>query len=161
MVLVLAILGLVAASALSSATAQEQGDRAADSDTAVTPVFIPPDEAPDGEALEDSPAEPLKGQLLHDFRDARVVKVEDDAAMQVSDVLAEINGLANGNDEPALQWVIEQIKKDAEVTRLNILLEDAEDQGDDARADAIRGEIEHLSTLDEPVRGIPQEQAYR
>ena len=157
-ILVLSIVWLLPAGALAVAGAQSMADPATTADTI---VVLPADESSEAETLGEFQHQSPDGQLLHDYRDQRVVAVEHDAQAEISAVLAEINKLDSQQDEPTLQREIERIKLDAEITRLKIMIEDAENQGDHDRADALWEEIERLVTLDEPAVGVPQAQPAR
>ena len=159
--LFLVIFWVVAVGALPVGAEQDMGDAGTGSAPTDTRVVVPPEEPFDGEAAEEVQVEPLKGQLLHDYRDERMIKAEQDAQADIAATLAEIDSLDNRGDEPALQREIERIKQDVEMSRLRIMMADAERQGDQDRADKLWAEIEHLSAIEEPVVGIPQKQPAR
>lgn len=157
-ILMLSILWVAATGTLSVAGEQGMGAAATNADAAETEVVMRLDEAVDAEALAGDQIQPVDQQPIHDYRDARWIEVDQDAQADITAVVAEIERLDDRGDEPALQREIERIKLDAEISRLRIMMEDAEKQEDNDRVDAIWAEIEHLSALDEPVVGIPQEQ---
>lgn len=95
---------------------------------------------------------------LHRFADERILAIEDEAREKINAVLDEIDRLADKRGEGELQKEIERIKLDAEIARLQILMQDAEDEEDLELADELREEIEHLETLDEPAIGVSNEQ---
>lgn len=97
-------------------------------------------------------------EAVHAFADDRVVAIEKEARGKIQAVLEEIDQLADKSDEGELQKKIERIKLDAEIARLRINLEDAEDAQDSDRAFEISDEIDHLENLDRPAIGVPEEQ---
>jgi len=100
----------------------------------------------------------LQAEGVYRFADERIVAIEDEAREKINAVLDEIDRLADKSDEGELQKEVEEIKLDAEIARLTILMQDAEDAEDFDLADELGEEIEHLATLDEPVIGVPEAQ---
>jgi len=92
------------------------------------------------------------------YVDERIRAVESDAQQKIQAILGEIGLLADKSDEAELQKDIERIKRDAEVARLGIEMEIAEDGGDFEAALKITEELEHLRKLEEPVVSFAEEQ---
>ena len=111
--------------------------------------------------LEDGTEEALSSYPEKDvvpaFVDDRLAAIESEAQEKIQTVLLEIE-IFEGGDEGELQKQIETIKRDAEIARLGIRLEDAEEAQDFELAYQIREEIEHLENLGEPVVGFPDKQ---
>ena len=95
---------------------------------------------------------------VHAFVDDRVVAIENEAQERIRGVIGEIRQLEDRSNEGELQKEIERIKRDTEIARLKMYLEDAEDAQNYRLADEMRAEIEHLENLDQPVIGVPAEQ---
>lgn len=95
---------------------------------------------------------------VYRFADEHILALEDEAREQINAILDEIDQLADKSDEGELQKEIEKIKLDAEINRLKILMQDAEDAEDLALADELWEEVDHLENLDKPVIGVPEEQ---
>jgi hypothetical protein len=89
--------------------------------------------------------------------DERFLAIRVDAQQKIDALLIQINGLADGSKEGQLQKQIEQIKMDAEIKRLALLKEDAENRKDDDLAEELANEIDHLRRIDEPVIGYQEE----
>jgi hypothetical protein len=157
-ILMLSILWVMATSTLALAGEPVLGAAATNANDADTQVIMRLGEAGVDEALPDGQIQPVDQQPIRDHRDARWIEVDQNAKAEIAAVIEEIERLDETGDEPALQREIERIKLDAEISRLRIMMEDAEKQEDNDRVDAIWDEIEHLSALDEPVVGIPQKQ---
>ncbi len=120
-------------------------------------AVLPPSEAVVGAepAADDSSAIQARDpQKRHN----RYAVVKEDARSQIAGVLAEIHALEDRGDEPELQREIERIKLDAEIARLQIVQQDANQKGDRNLIQEIEAEIGHLMVIDEPVIGVPQEQ---
>ena len=90
--------------------------------------------------------------------DERYLAIKVDADQRIQAILEQIEGLADRSTEGELQRQIEQIKMDAEIERLTLLKEDAENRQDDALANELAYEIDHLGRIDEPVIGYQEEQ---
>ena len=103
-------------------------------------------------------AEALEERVAPGFIDERVLLIESEAQEKILAVVDEINQLANKSHEPELQKEIERIKLDAEIARLRIYMQDAEEKEDFELADELSDQIDYLENLNEPVVGIPQEQ---
>jgi len=71
------------------------------------------------------------------FADDRVVAIEKEAREKIKAVLEEIHQLADKSDEDKLHKEIEKIKLEAEIARLLIYLEDAENAQDSDRANGL------------------------
>lgn len=121
-------------------------------------VVVPQKEDVGAGASEEVHIAPSKEQVVHKFIDDRILAVESDAQDKIQAIVEEINQLADRSDEAELQKEIEKIKLDAEIARLSIQMETAEDGGDFDLARKIQEELYHLATLDEPVVGFPEEQ---
>lgn len=121
-------------------------------------IVVPQKEDVCAGASEEAHIAPSKEQVVRKFVDDRILAVESDAQEKILAIVEEINLLTDKSDEAELQKEIEKIKLDAEIARLGIRMEDAEDAQDFDLAYQIRDEIDHLATLDEPVVGFPEEQ---
>ena len=121
-------------------------------------IVVPPKEDVCAGASGEVHIAPSKEQVVRKFNDERILAVESDAQEKILAIVEEINWLTDKSDEAELQKEIEKIKLDAEIARLRIQMEDAEDAQDFDLAYQIRDEIDHLATLDEPVVGFPEEQ---
>ena len=97
-------------------------------------------------------------EVVHVYVDDRILAIESEAQEKILAVVEEIDQLADRSEEGELQKEIERIKLDAEIARLKIYVEDAEDAQDFDLAYEIRDEIDHLENLDQPVVGFPEEQ---
>jgi hypothetical protein len=112
--------------------------------------------------LEDGTEEALssypKKDIVPASVDDRLAAIESEAQEKIQTVLLEIDQPEGGTDDGELQKQIETIKRDAEIARLRIRLEDAEEAQDFDLSYQIRDEIEHLENLGEPVIGFPDKQ---
>lgn len=99
-----------------------------------------------------------KAKVVHKFTDDRVLAIESEAQEKIRAIVEQINQLTDKSDEGELQKEIERIKLDAEIARLRIHMEDAENEEDFDLAQEIQDEIDHLENLDQPVAGFPEEQ---
>lgn len=127
--------------------------------------LIMAEQGPVGELAQEAPevnsGKPqavLEAPAIPEYIDERILAVEKDAQEKVNAIVEEINGLADRSKEPELQKEIEKTKSDAEIARLKIELEIAEEEGNIDVAQKLRDEIYHLENLDKPVVGYPEEQ---
>ena len=121
-------------------------------------VVVPLKEDVGAGASEEVHIAPSKEQVVHKFIDERILAVESDAQEKILAIVEQINLLTDKSDEAELQKEIKKIKLDAEIARLGIQMETAEDGGDFDLARKIQEELYHLATLDEPVVGFLEEQ---
>jgi hypothetical protein len=85
--------------------------------------------------------------------DERYLAIKIYAKQRIHAILEEIEGLADRSAEGELQRQIEQIKMDAEIERLTLLKEDAENRGDALLADELADEIDHREQVARPDAG--------
>lgn len=121
-------------------------------------IIVPQEQVISDGDSEEVQIEAPKAKIVHKFTDVRILAIESEAQEKIQAIVEEINQLADKSDEGELQKEVERIKLDAEIARLRIQMEDAEDAQNFDIADEIRDEIDHLENLDKPSIGIPKEQ---
>jgi hypothetical protein len=104
------------------------------------------------------PVRTVPQEVILKFMDERILRVQQDAQEEILAVIEEINQLEDKSAEPELQKEIERIKLDAEIARLKIYMQDAEEKEKFELADEFSDHIDYLENLNEPVVGIPAEQ---
>ncbi|MCK5231364.1 MAG: hypothetical protein KAR13_13915, partial [Desulfobulbaceae bacterium] len=109
-------------------------------------------------ASEEVHIAPSKEQVVYKFIDDRILAVKTDAQDRIRVLVEEISQLSDRSEEAGLQKEIERIKLDAEIARLGIQMENAEDEENFDFVRMIQEELDHLATLDEPVVGFQEEQ---
>ena len=95
---------------------------------------------------------------VHKFIDPRILEIENEAQGKIQAIVEQINQLEDKSQEGELQKEIEQIKLDAEIARLKIVMHDADERGDIDLADMLGDEIDRLENPEEPVPAEPSEQ---
>ncbi len=85
--------------------------------------------------------------------DERYLAIRVNANAQIEAILEQIRQLSDPNDEGDLQRQIEWVKHEADIERLMLMKEDAEDRGDTAVADELAAEIAHRESIRLPDFG--------
>ncbi|MCK4887337.1 MAG: hypothetical protein KAS96_08105 [Planctomycetes bacterium] len=100
----------------------------------------------------------LLTKSLADADGAEVSAVSNEVSSEITNLSAQIESLEDKNLEPELQRQIEQLKLESEITRINCDLAKAQKLGDSRLAEEYSAELEHLSSINEPVIGDENEQ---
>ena len=87
-----------------------------------------------------------------------VSQVLSESQLEMANLSAQIKGLEDKNLEPQLQRQMEQLKLRCEIEDINCNLKRARKRGDSKMVAEYTAELEHLSTIDEPVVGDENEQ---
>lgn len=154
----LSMLVLLATSAFSMAQEGVSNEPVVEAGQVNAGIVVPQTEDVGAGASGEVHIAPSKEQVVHKFTDDRILAVKSDAQDRIRALVEEINQLSDRSEEAGLQKEIERIKLDAEIARLRIQMEDAEDKGDFDLARKIQEELNHLATLDEPIVGFSEEQ---
>ncbi len=100
----------------------------------------------------------LLTKSLADIEGEEVSAVSADAPSKIATLSAQIEGLEDKNLEPGLQRQIEQLKLEAEISRIEGAVAKAKELGDFKLVGEYSAELEHLSRINEPVVGNENEQ---
>lgn len=83
----------------------------------------------------------------------RYLAVKVSAQQRIETIMQQIRELADPSEEGELQRQISQIKHEAEIERLTLMKEDAENRGDADLSEELAAEIEHREQVARPDTG--------
>jgi len=95
---------------------------------------------------------------LADVDGAEVSAVSNEVSSEIANLSAQIESLEDKNLEPELQRQVEQLKLESEIAHINSALAKAREVGDSKLVEEYSAELEHLSSINEPVVGNENEQ---